>query len=270
MASKDPDQMTLWSQLLEDGSVPLVKILTLGDMTGEFQFSHLSFQEALFVRALARSGRPFPSFWGSDSALNTSLNDAFYRNTFVIGRGFLGEALASKRPALSFDCQPRLSELGREGFRNLAAGTCSLRRLNLANVNLGDGQEVEALVAAVPGLPQLEELVLTRCRLSAVKPMARLLRSCPLRLLDLEGNRHFLKTSADASELQQEVGAEGLGQLEMLSLRWCHIPPAAGASVKEFLKLCCPALQHLDLQGNRGLPRALLEDAFPSSCLYGC
>ncbi|CAE7919646.1 unnamed protein product [Symbiodinium necroappetens] len=270
-ALKEPSQLALWSQLLEDGSVPLVKILALGDMTGEFQFSHLSFQEALFVRALSASDRDrqFRCFWGSDTSLNSSLNDPFYRNTFVIGRGYLGEALASSQPSFNFDCQPRLSGLGREGLRHLLAGTRSLRSLHLGNVDLGGQIWADLVNSMLPGL-SLQELVLSRCRLSAVKPLGALLRACPkLRLLDLEGNKNILKTPSEVAELQEAVGECKLDHLEVLSLRWCHISASSGTCIKGFLTANCPALTKIDLQGNRGLSRSLFAGTFLAACIQG-
>ena len=38
--------LRLWEELLASGAIPLVKVLALGDQSGEFQFKHLSFQEA--------------------------------------------------------------------------------------------------------------------------------------------------------------------------------------------------------------------------------
>ncbi|CAE7773870.1 unnamed protein product, partial [Symbiodinium sp. CCMP2456] len=271
-ALKEPSQLALWSQLLEDGSVPLVKILTLGDMTGEFQFSHLSFQEALFVRALSASdrGKQFRCFWGSDTSLNSSLNDPFYRNTFVIGRGYLGEALASSQPSFNFDCQPRLSGLGREGLRHLLAGTRSLRSLQLGNVDLGGQIWADLVNSMLPGL-SLQELVLSRCQLSAVKPLGALLRACPkLRLLDLEGNKNILKIPSEVGELQETVGECKLDHLEVLSLRWCHISISSGTCIKGFLTANCPALTRIDLQGNRGLSRSLFADTSLAAYIQGC
>ena len=41
--------LRLWEELLASGAIPLVKVLALGDQSGEFQFKHLSFQEACLV-----------------------------------------------------------------------------------------------------------------------------------------------------------------------------------------------------------------------------
>ena len=101
-----PDELRLWRQLLHTCSngasspVPLVKVLAFGRQTGEFQFKHLSFQEALFVQAITR--READAFWQTDKVAAARLNDAFYTNTFRIGEGCLGHALGRQRPTWSF------------------------------------------------------------------------------------------------------------------------------------------------------------------------
>ena len=111
-------------------------------------------------------------------ARSVQTEDPFYRNTFVIGRGYLGEALASSQSSFNFDCQPRLSALGREGLRHLLAGTRSLRSLHLGNVELGGEIWADLVNSMLPEL-SLQELVLNRCRLSAAKPLGALLKACP-------------------------------------------------------------------------------------------
>ncbi|CAE8738702.1 unnamed protein product, partial [Polarella glacialis] len=234
-----PDLLEIWSRLLEEGAVPLVKILTLGDVSGEFQFSHLSFQEALFIESLQQQPeeqqqeqqpdqlqqqqqetkqpevqqeqeeqkrrpvrQPLFEFWGTDAALNFSLNDPFYKNALAIGRGHMGAALARQRSAWCLDVQPRLSELGRQGLQSLLTGASGLRKLNVANVCLRNPSEMASLVAALgkDGLPSLEVLVLGRCQLPAAsaQSLGLFLASCGrLRELDLEGNRELL-SSPDA------------------------------------------------------------------------
>ncbi|CAK0789892.1 unnamed protein product, partial [Prorocentrum cordatum] len=142
-----PDLQGLWSELVDRGEVPVVKILTLGD-TGEFQFRHLSFQECLFVRELCGRGlaeggpaQGAAAFWGGAEGLSGRLNDAFYRNAFVLGRGHLGRALSARRAEWDFDCQPRLSALGTAALRGLLAGAAGLRLLDLSNLGLGAPDE---------------------------------------------------------------------------------------------------------------------------------
>ena len=60
-------------------------MLALGDQSGEFQFKHLSFQEALFVRALCLGEAA--AFWATDAAAAAALRTPFYANAFVIGEG---------------------------------------------------------------------------------------------------------------------------------------------------------------------------------------
>lgn len=54
-----PDELDMWDRCVRAGVIPLVKVLASdGDRSGEFQFKHLSFQEALFVEALMAGARP--------------------------------------------------------------------------------------------------------------------------------------------------------------------------------------------------------------------
>ena len=190
----------------------------------------------------------------------TVTKDPFYRNAFAIGRNHLGQALATTRPCLSFDCQPRLTDVGRAGLRNLLAGVRTLTELDLANVNLQNEAEVEELILAVTAkAPNLQVLGLSRCRLNhkSTRAMGTLLQMCPLKSLDLEGNTAFL-ISNDAVDTLRASGGVGLESLERLSLRWCHIQPAVAMRVKSFLESCCQSSLILDIQGNRGLSKDLL------------
>lgn len=264
-----PHLPPFWSQLLEDGSIPLVKILTLGHATGEFQFSHLSFQEALFVRALKSGLRN--SFWSRDSVVSCNLNDPFYRNAFAMGRNHLGEALAVSRPCLNFDCHPRLTDVGRTGLRNLLAGVRAITELDLANVNLQNDQEVDELISAMTSAkaPNLQVLGLSRCHLNqkSTRAIGALLQMSPLKRLDLEGNTAFLVSNDAVEGLTEAVESVGLQSLDVLSLRWCHIQPSVSAAMKDFLHTCCGRSVILDIQGNRGLSKDLLQDF---KMLKGC
>lgn len=258
--------LALWKELLDRGEVPLVKILTLGDVSGEFQFSHLSFQEALFGRTLESTESH--AFWSSDTAVCERLNDPFYRNAFTLGRGHLGKALSAQRSAWDFDCQPRLTDLGRFGLKNLVAGAASLLRLDLMNVKLTDPEDMIALATALgdEGLPALEKLGLRWCHIpgAAAPSLGRFLARCPkLAELDLECNRDLLKLPEAAASLTGALGEVGLPALTKLSLRWCHIPAASGPGVGALLARC-PVLSEADLLGNRHLVRGSLEASAPS------
>jgi len=245
----------LWQKLLDEGQIPLVKILTLGDMSGEFQFAHLSFQEAFFVRTLEEATTH--SFWDGDDTLCGRLNEPFYRNAFVIGKGHLGKALAKQRPEWNFNCQPRLTDLGRAGLRNFLGGADSLIRLDLSNVKLSAPDDLMGLADAmgVLGLPTLMSLSLRWCQIpaQAAHAVGALLARCAhLTDLDLECNRELFSTPEAINLLVTSLGDVGLSVLERLSLRWCHIPKAAGPALGSFF-VKCPRLAVVDLLGNRNL-----------------
>ena len=84
--------------------MPLVKTLCLDDEgEGEYQFKHLSFQEALVVEAVVEGGTPGAreAFWGDDAAACRRVRK-FYDNTLRIGGHRLGEALVAQRLAWDF------------------------------------------------------------------------------------------------------------------------------------------------------------------------
>eukprot|EP00929_Paragymnodinium_shiwhaense_P074635 TRINITY_DN38204_c0_g3_i1.p1 TRINITY_DN38204_c0_g3~~TRINITY_DN38204_c0_g3_i1.p1 ORF type:complete len:2282 (+),score=602.47 TRINITY_DN38204_c0_g3_i1:73-6918(+) len=258
--SDKPALLQLWEEMLQDGNVPLVKILALGESGGEFQFRHLSFQESLFGSALATGcdEAASQSFWGGDSQLCSRMNDPFYRNCFALCRGHLGQSRAKLVAAWSFDCQPRLtSDLGHTGLRHLLPGALQLQALDLSNVGFeGDG-DLQSLVDSVgsTGLPALTTLKMRCCKLpgSAASALGTWLSRCPaIRMLDLEGNRELLRTTAAVDGLCSTLSTQGLPSLEHLSLRWCQVPgEVGGALARLFAK--CPRLTEVDLLGSRRL-----------------
>lgn len=253
----------IWQKFLDDGQIPLVKILTLGDVSGEFQFAHLSFQESLFSKKL-ESGE-LSGFWDEDRQLCERLNDPFYRNAFTLGRGHHGKGLALLRSSWSFSCQPRLSELGRQGLKSLVAGATQLRVLDLSAVILSAPGDLSELAAGAgeEGWPELLRLCLRWCRLPAEAASGlnrMLLRSPKLVDLDLESNRDVLHP--DATQRIAELGCDLC--LERISLRWCHTPVAAAPGIAALLARC-PNLREVDLLGNRGFSRELLGSALPAS-----
>ena len=56
-------------------------MLALGDQSGEFQFKHLSFQEALFVRALCLGEAA--AFWATDAAAAAFEEDALFEQPLL-------------------------------------------------------------------------------------------------------------------------------------------------------------------------------------------
>lgn len=262
--------LELWNECLSEGDVPLIRVLTLGEISGgEFQFSHLSFQEFLFIRGVCNGEADKSSsitFWSTESLMNIWLNDPFYKNTFALGRGHIGRALAEKRSDWSFDRHPRLSEIGLEGLRNLLMGATSLRSLDLSNVSLNSpaGVHMIAEAAAFAGLPSLKILSLRYCCVpsTAATSLGRLLASCPLMEdLDLEWNRNLLSTLRAVSELGEALGPDSLRHLKRLGLRWCHLPRVAKEPLTELL-MKLASLREIDCLGNRRLD---LAQPFPFS-----
>ena len=123
-----PSLLALWGRLLTEGAVPLVKVLALGDQTGEFQFKHLSFQEALFVQAAMRGDAA--AFWSSDAVAARVLGTPFFTNALRIGKGHLGGSLAQLRPCWDFSQHP-LSERGWAALQELLLGAVGLVSLTL-------------------------------------------------------------------------------------------------------------------------------------------
>lgn len=62
--AKKPEFLPIWTSFLKRGDVPFVKILTDGE-DAEYQFRHLSFQEALAAQVLAADSEPLAIEAGS-------------------------------------------------------------------------------------------------------------------------------------------------------------------------------------------------------------
>lgn len=253
--------LALWSTFLTQGEVPLVKILTLGDSGGEFQFRHLSFQEYFFGLTLTTERRALLAFFGCASQLCSLLNEPFYHNAFTLCRGHLGRALAEHRPNWNLDCQPRLSSLGAAALRHMLARASALQGLDLSNIRLDAAADMETLLEAVsgPGLPNLERLCMRCCQLppAAAASLGTLLSLCPnLSRLDLEHNRGLLRRPEAAEALAGQLPPPGNGgslhALRQLSLRWCQVPGAVGPSLGSVLARF-PGLAEVDLLGSRHL-----------------
>ncbi|KAL1503443.1 hypothetical protein AB1Y20_011931 [Prymnesium parvum] len=96
------EQWALWRRLLDrdEGGVPLVQTLSDargGSGDGEYQFKHLSFQEALVAQAVVEGDEGVrETFWKDDDRAATRLRP-FYRNTLVIGGARLCGALFQYR-----------------------------------------------------------------------------------------------------------------------------------------------------------------------------
>ena len=123
--AKEPELLPTWTRLVQKGDVPFVKILADGE-DAEYQFRHLSFQEALASQVLAESNgkmgvqaaNRFKEIGGS---LADFLNMPFYRNMLRIGAGFVGDVFGTYWPLTS-----QLTDNGRTGLWNLLLGAKKL------------------------------------------------------------------------------------------------------------------------------------------------
>ena len=95
-----PDEWQLWVRLQQDGELPLIKVLTEGDAyeKAEFQFAHLSFQEAFFALHLKATAASWPE-WDTDADADHFMSNPSHDNTCRIGGDELGSALACRRPS---------------------------------------------------------------------------------------------------------------------------------------------------------------------------
>ena len=124
----------LWSRLEDEPQgVPLVKMLAASvdgfffGSPAQYQFRHLSFQEALVAQQLVDGcGAATWAGWQDDAAAAESLKDPSLTNSLRIGRGALGSALAQRRS--KWDIDGKLN-----GDPN---GLASLIELLLDNTNL--------------------------------------------------------------------------------------------------------------------------------------
>jgi hypothetical protein len=97
-----PNHQMLWQALR--GELPLVKVLSYEADGGEYQFTHLSFQEALVAEAAIMpnaNDNVRDALWGSDSVAASRLKGAC-RNVVRIGGSELGKALFAYRAHWDF------------------------------------------------------------------------------------------------------------------------------------------------------------------------
>lgn len=87
-------ERAVWSDMLAEGSIPLVRIIS--ESGANFEFKHLSFQEALFAQAIVNDEVP-STFWDRD--IVDLLADPFFNNTFAVGGNPLWSALARRYPS---------------------------------------------------------------------------------------------------------------------------------------------------------------------------
>ncbi len=128
----DAEALALWHSLLQgDGGPPLIKVLTEpeeGDASqGEYQFKHISFQEALFVSSFLSSEAD--GFISTPEDISKRLNQSFFYNAFFIGRGHIGPKLSREFPEWKFTDSP-LDDHGKKALVLLCEGVKDLVSLS--------------------------------------------------------------------------------------------------------------------------------------------
>ena len=138
---------------------------------------HLKEDAQSFGRTTVPTAASMP---GAEFLEHLGPKDGFYRNAFRIARGHLSFE------SMKLDVQPRLNALGRQSLAQILCNA-ALKSIDLANVDLGNQEDVAALVSSLTSM-RLQDLGLSRCRLTsrAMGDVALLLRNTPsLRRLNL-------------------------------------------------------------------------------------
>ena len=178
-----PSLITTWQKMLHHhDSPPLIKVLTAASATGEggeYQYSHLSFQEFFFLETIRRSseeGLPDGFKWETIDDKIEFFRDKFNDNITRLGGTIIGEKLFSQKYGsdLSFckcfsnpDQTLRLCRvMSKPGhtIRKLTITGCSFDKASLELLGHGIGlkaSKVETLDLACNGLDdfQLEYLI---------------------------------------------------------------------------------------------------------------
>jgi hypothetical protein len=117
-----PDERQWWDRLQHDGELPLIKVLTEGDAyeKAEFQFAHLSFQEALFALHLEATAASW-SGWDTDDAAAHFMSNPSHENTCRIGGDELGSALGQRRPSWDLSSASDTSD---RSYSHVLKGDC--------------------------------------------------------------------------------------------------------------------------------------------------
>lgn len=105
---------------------------------GLYQFTHLSFQESLYVRALVHDVNAHTTVAQSNSSLAEFMNLPFNQNACRIAGGLLGRAFAAKHANWNFSQdEAKLTRVGRETLFLLTHHNTALKSLNLCSSNIG-------------------------------------------------------------------------------------------------------------------------------------
>ena len=174
----------------DGGGLPLLKVLAEGataDQT-EYQFVHLTIQEALY--GLALRSNDVAGAWATDEEAAAFLNDPFMRNTVALDGAGMGRHFAQLRPAWEFqrNIYHPLTPLGYEGLTRLLSGKPRVTVLDLSHGDPAARDAVSGTLEPFADLVSLRSLVLHGCR-NVGGPLDHLAGCRALALLDLSGTR---------------------------------------------------------------------------------
>ena len=174
----------------DGGGLPLLKVLAEGataDQT-EYQFVHLTIQEALY--GLALRSNDVAGAWATDEEAAAFLNDPFMRNTLALDGAGMGRHFAQLRPAWEFqrNIYHPLTPLGYEGLTRLLIGKPRVTVLDLSHGDPAARDAVSGTLEPFTDLVSLRSLVLHGCR-NVGGPLDHLAGCRALALLDLSGTR---------------------------------------------------------------------------------
>lgn len=182
----------LWGELLQlPGGVPLIKVLEEPSMrsAGQYQFRHLSFQEALAVQKIVSDRNAAAEVWASDTAATNFLCDSFHKNLCHIGRGRLGTAFSHQCHTWRLD---QMTPTACEALGSLLHTSSGPHRLRLSGVDLREADFVVRIGKPLSeyGASWLTSLDLAATRLgNAGTSIAKIVRACKsLTFLDVSFN----------------------------------------------------------------------------------
>ena len=145
-----PECFIMWLHLSKNSSsqsesqsgIPLTKVLEAQaeESPGQYQFKHLSFQEALFAEDLVELASSTSGWagWQNDREAAAFLNNPFMNNTCRIAGGNLGSHLARHRPRWDFGHEgTRLNEAGKQALWLVTRSNTELTSLFLAGNTIG-------------------------------------------------------------------------------------------------------------------------------------
>ena len=224
----DESHAAIWTRLVAEGSVPLVRILARtaakggggqevrreARREGLYEFDRLTFQEALAADAAVAHGR----VWRTDEMARAFVKDPSNESMLILGGGTLGAALATRHRAAWCFAYGGISEDHCYVVSKLLEGNNALTVLDLSGNELGP-MAGKALANALAGNEALTSLDL-KCNVLGVEGATAIAKSlnsnAVLASLDVSG-MHNSYTAYNVGEAGAVVLAEALRMNQALT-----------------------------------------------------